>query len=460
MHRARAMLPRPKGGVPPPAFVLTEDDLLAHVLFLQTAVTAIEPPPDSDPAASLAYLFEVEGTGGFLVTLHPAEGLAHVSPFADVPEDLKPDALAAMVQCSPVEMLTMLSGGAADLKVLQPTDLPALQRFLRSFDFGRYPAFCESRHLRAFNSSMTEAEQEELGVRVRKSMVEAQKSLDTMGLAVASSVRSVSQSVSQKLNSSAARKPPAQSLAAESAAQSAAEGSDTVGKVAAGASPRGEAEGQVAGEEAAAPPPSNEWREEALKEAQARATAALSSAKKGAALAGQRFSSAGAKLSERLAEARQSRGFGSGFGRRSAVDATGGGSSAAADSAAVSGAIGGVSAAEEGDGSLREEQLAELVDPLWQSALTAALAASEPAAQAATHAPAEAAAVAADGGGLVPPLTASVPPLTASVPPVTASVPPLTTPVTHSPSYAEAAHGAAQGEVALAEELLEEAETL
>ncbi|KAL1525990.1 hypothetical protein AB1Y20_020815 [Prymnesium parvum] len=308
---------------PPPRFTLTEDELLAHVLFLQSAARlpdlADAPPPSSPP---LSYHFDVEGTGGFLVTLLPAEARVHVSPYADVPDELRPRDLAATVRCSPLQMLTMLAGGAADLRLASPADLPSLQLFLRAFDFSGYPAFCEARHLRPYEPPARRRDADEIGETLRKSM-------DTVGTAVASGVRSVS----QKLQAARA------SRASEGARLTHADEAEGGGEEAGGGGKGGK------------PLPFGEWREQV----QSRAAGALSSAKKGINLAGARLSSAGERLGERVAEARRSRGGEA----RGGGGGGGGGGGAGGEAAEAT--------------SLREDQLSELVDPLWQNVLTKVL---------------------------------------------------------------------------------------
>lgn len=310
------MASRKEGG-----FTLTEDELLAHVMFLQAAYLNHH---ESEPQAISLYKFDVEGTSGFLVTLNSVDKLAHVCPFADVPETMRPDSLAATVQCTPLQILTMLSGGAADLKLSNASDMPALQSFLRSFDFSGYTAFCEARHIRAFEPSMLEAEPDELGEKIRKSVV-----------TIKDGVLNFSQSVSQRL--SAARNSKNGRLESVSVSSTAEEtGSEDVNGEAANNFvaadvPDAEVLDTEIKKDALEPPSKDhfgEWRAKM----QARASGALTLAKKNISVAGgcysalaavlrtcvepitppspagSRLSAAGNRLGERVSEARQSRG--------------------------------------------------------------------------------------------------------------------------------------------------------
>jgi len=129
-----------------PPFVLVADDMLAHLLFLPEAFRG--PTACSWEGGVRAFLFDVTGAGQYLVNVDPSEGGLGVTvqPFDPaMPSEARPADLACTILCAPVDCLTMLAGGAAELTA---TNVQALQQFLKAFDFGGYAAFCERRHLR------------------------------------------------------------------------------------------------------------------------------------------------------------------------------------------------------------------------------------------------------------------------------------------------------------------------
>ena len=149
----------------PKPFVCVADDLLAHMAFLSDAYTA----EGCTFEEARAYLFEVDGVDKLLVRVDPALQLAYTAPFDDVPEELRPETPDCTIRCPPAELLTMLAGGAAGL---QTSSVPALQDFLRCFDFSAYPAFCAARHMVAWvpPSNGGGGGGGEVGQRVRRSI--------------------------------------------------------------------------------------------------------------------------------------------------------------------------------------------------------------------------------------------------------------------------------------------------
>jgi hypothetical protein len=126
-------------------YLLASDDVLAHLRYLPEAFCFV---PRGD-GQRLDYILKVEGIGhgSFLISFLPvgsAEHVVQVAPLDDVPADLRPSEIACTFTATPVALLTLLAGGAADLRA---DSLPAMQRFLQSFRFTSYTSFCESRGL-------------------------------------------------------------------------------------------------------------------------------------------------------------------------------------------------------------------------------------------------------------------------------------------------------------------------
>jgi hypothetical protein len=322
MHRAKALLdtlprPPPASAEKEPDRIMTEEELLAHVLFLQAAFR----PDVCVLTGDSFFLFEVEGTGGYLVTVTVATegGFVHVTPHMDTPEEMRPTEIACTVTCTPGAMLTMLAGGAADL---QTSQLPTLQQFLRSFDFAGYGEFCAARHLSPWVPTPA-AEGEDLGERVRKSFS-----------VIASGVQKLAAGAQKAAHDGVLKVAPEGAKAAKGVSQKATQ--DVAGE------PKPRFVDHV--KEKAQ---SVKERAQSLKEG---TQARLASAKEKASTAGVRLQRLGGRMGERLN--RTSR---SAEGRGSAAEA-------ALD--------------ESGDGSLREDDISSLVDPLWQNALASALGAA------------------------------------------------------------------------------------
>lgn len=125
---------------------LVADDVLAHMAFIKDAFVG---PSACAWEGERTFLFDTGLGGQYLVNVDAAEGGTgvNVHPFGpDMPDDARPrDGITCVVICQPFELLTMLSGGAADLP---SNNGEALCSFLQSMEFAaRYSSFCERRHL-------------------------------------------------------------------------------------------------------------------------------------------------------------------------------------------------------------------------------------------------------------------------------------------------------------------------
>eukprot|EP00962_Isochrysis_galbana_P000035 scaffold10_cov116-Isochrysis_galbana.AAC.1 len=126
-------------------YLLASDDILAHLRYLPEAFCFV---PRGD-GQRLDYVLKVDGIehGSFLISflpVGPAEHVVQVAPLDDVPADMRPTEIACTFTATPVALLTLLAGGAADLRA---DSLPKMQQFLHCFRFTSYTSFCESRGL-------------------------------------------------------------------------------------------------------------------------------------------------------------------------------------------------------------------------------------------------------------------------------------------------------------------------
>jgi len=155
-------------------YLLDSADVLAHLRYLSEAFCFVV----GGDGQRFNYILEVEGLdrGSYLISFVPVAPTEHivqvherdtgppclhlartcqrlpdpcfqVAPLEDVPDNQRPSEFACTFTATPASLLTMLAGGAADLRA---TSLPAMQRFLQAFRFTSYASFCESRGLRPY----------------------------------------------------------------------------------------------------------------------------------------------------------------------------------------------------------------------------------------------------------------------------------------------------------------------
>ena len=133
---------------PEHVYLLDSEDILAHLQYLPEAFCFVK---DRD-GERLDYVLRVDGIerGSYLISFLPIAQMEHVvqvAPLDDVPDELRPSQIACTFMVTPVALLTLLAGGAADLRA---DSVPQMQQFLQAFRFTSYTAFCQRHGLQPY----------------------------------------------------------------------------------------------------------------------------------------------------------------------------------------------------------------------------------------------------------------------------------------------------------------------